>query len=61
MSRTSSGRAAARNVFLQVDAEAFGHPVQRPPIDAEHFGRTCAIAPDLFDHVKEITAFDLVK
>ena len=48
--------AAARDLFLQIDAETLGHPVERPAIDPEDFGRARAIAPDLFDDVQRGSA-----
>ena len=53
--------AAARDLFLQIDAESLGHPVERPAIDAEDFGRPRAVATDLFDDVEQVAALDFVE
>ena len=50
----SSGARRARNLLLQVDAEAFGHAVQRAAIDPEDLGGARAVAADLLDDVEEI-------
>ena len=55
------GRTASRYVLFQIDAEALRHSVERPSIDPQYFRCARTVAAYLFDHVEQITSFDLIE
>src|SRR5262249_20902439 len=55
-----STRMIATSV-LELDAEALGHPIQRPAIDAQDLGRARAVAAHRVEHVPQISALEVVE
>ena len=49
------------SIVGQRDAKPFGHTVQRPAIDAHHFGCPRTIPADGVEHVQQVASLDFVK
>src|SRR3954462_11514049 len=61
VSSAAAGSRSGRRFVFQVNPEPFGHPIQRPSIDAERFRCARAVAADSLQYVLEVTTLELVE